>query len=801
MNFTPSFSHMSKKNCFHCGTECNIHEIKFDNKPFCCNGCKTVYEILNQNELTCYYDLENSPGTIPSEIKGKFNYLDNERIAEKLIEFNDGITSVINFYIPTIHCSSCIWVLENLHKLNKGIKVSLVDFPKKEVRITYKNSQISLREVVELITSIAYEPFISLDDDVAKKKSINRTLVYQVAVAGFAFGNVMLLSFPEYFEMDEFWLNRYKPFFRGLMFLFALPAVVYSARDYLISAYKGLKHNILNIDVPISLGILVLFFRSCYEVFSGIGQGYFDSLTGLIFFLLLGKVFQQKTYSFLSFERDYKSYFPIAVTKINSDKTEENIAVHDIEKGHRLLIRNEEIIPVDGILLNGNALLDYSFVTGESMPVIKKSGDKLFAGGKQTSGAIEMEVLQTVTQSYLTQLWSNDVFQKNSSKNIKSITDTISKYFTIIILSIALFSGIYWFIIDKSIAFQVVSAILIIACPCALALSAPFALGNMLRIFGREKFYLKNTHVIEAMSKINVVVFDKTGTITTNETSDVRYEGKPLSKEEIRGVKGLLRASNHPLSRMLYDTIDLNENIIISEFKEVLGKGITGSIGNYTIKLGSPAYVGAKEQLNNQTNIYVKINNEFKGKYIFQNAYRKGLEDVFKKLTINFDISILSGDNEGEKQNLEKILPENSQLLFDQKPENKLDFIKKLQEEKKQSIMMLGDGLNDAGALAQSDVGLAVSENINVFSPACDGILDATVFNKLPVFITLSHKTLSIIKISFVISFLYNIIGLLFAVSGNLSPIIAAILMPISSISVVIFVTLSTNFIAKKLLH
>ena len=794
------FSSMSKINCFHCGADCKLHKIKFDNKTFCCNGCKTVFEILNQNELTCYYDLERTPGTIPSDIKGKYNYLENEKIAEKIVEFNDGETSVVNFFIPSIHCSSCIWVLENLDKLNNGIKVALVNFPKKEVRITFKNSEISLREVVELITSIAYEPYISLDDDKQNKNSVNRTLIYQVAVAGFVFGNVMLLSFPEYFEMDEFWLNKYKPFFRGLMFVFSIPAVIYSARDYLISAYKGLNNKILNIDVPISLGILVLFFRSCYEIFSQTGQGYFDSLTGLIFFLLLGKMFQQKTYSFLSFERDYNSYFPIAITKVNKDKSEESIAVHDIKKGDRLLIRNEEIIPVDGILLNGNALLDYSFVTGESMPVIKKSGDKLFAGGKQTSGAIEMEVLQTIEQSYLTQLWSNDVFQKGRSKNIKSITDSISKYFTIVILSIALISGVYWFIIDKAIAFQVVSAILIIACPCALALSAPFALGNMIRLFGRNKFYLKNTNVIEAISKINTVVFDKTGTITTNETSDIQFIGTVLSQPEMSRVKAILRASNHPLSRMLYDSIDVKESKIITDFKEELGNGIRGCVDDFYIKLGSNSYVGAGESLKDQTNIYLKIDKAIRGKFIFQNAYRKGLEDIFKRLGADLSISILTGDNEGEKQNLQKILPVNSQLLFNQRPEDKLDFIKNLQD-KKQNIMMLGDGLNDAGALAQSNVGIAVSENINVFSPACDGILDATVFKKLPVFISLSHKTMRIIKISFVISFLYNIIGLIFAVSGNLSPIVAAILMPISSISVVLFVTLSTNFIAKKLLH
>ena len=356
---------MPKENCYHCGTTCDTDKIEFDDKLFCCNGCRTVYEILNQNELTCYYDLEKTPGSIPKEIQGKYNYLDNEEIAGKIIEFSDNETSVVNFSIPNIHCSSCIWVLENLNKLNKGVKTALVNFPKKEVRITFKNTEISLREIAELITSIGYEPYISLDNAEASISKINRKLIYQVAIAGFAFGNIMMLSFPEYFEMDEYWLNRFKPFFRGIMFALTLPTVFYSASDYFISAYKGLKHKILNINVPISLGILVLFVRSTYDILSQTGQGYFDSLTGLIFFLLLGKVFQQKTYSFLSFERDYKSYFPIAVTKIKKNKDEENIAVHHIKKGDRLLIRNEEIIPVDGILLNGNALLDYSFVTGE----------------------------------------------------------------------------------------------------------------------------------------------------------------------------------------------------------------------------------------------------------------------------------------------------------------------------------------------------------------------------------------------------------------------------------------------------
>jgi P-type Cu+ transporter len=787
---------MSKETCYHCGVLCNTLHFKINDKYFCCNGCKTVYEILNQNELNCYYDLTEAPGNIPKEIKGKYNYLDNSDIASKLLEFDDGKTAIIKFNIPSIHCSSCIWILENLHKLNSNIKNALVNFPKKTVRITYASTNITLREVVELMTSIGYEPYISLEDASSGKKKHNRRLTYQVAVAGFAFGNIMLMSLPEYFQLDGFWLNQYKPFFRGIMLVLAIPVVLYSARDYFISAYKGLRHKVLNIDVPIALGISVLFIRSSYDILLNIGQGYFDSLAGLVFFLLLGKIFQQRTYNFLSFERDYKSYFPIAVTKINKDKKESNIPVYDIKRGDRLLIRHQELVPVDGILIKGNALLDYSFVTGESVPIEKKSGDKIFAGGKQLSGVFEMDVLETVSQSYLTQLWSNEIFSKKADHSIKSLTDAISKKFTIIILSIAFVSAIYWYGINPSESFNVFTAVLIIACPCALALAAPFAMGNMLRIFGNTKFYLKNALVIEDLSKVNTIVFDKTGTLTTSK-SQIHYEGTVLSKTDKQYIKALLRHSNHTLSRRLYDFIALESELEISNFKEEIGRGIVGSINNTEVKIGSAVFVGAKDSNKSlQTNIWIKIDSQIRGLYTFENSYRKHLQKVFKALK-KYKLVILSGDNEGEKEKLSKILPSQISYYFNQKPQQKLEFIKGLQS-RGEKVMMIGDGLNDAGALAQSDVGIAVSEDINIFSPACDGIIAAEKFRMIPNYLKSAKSTLKLIKISFVISFIYNILGIFFAVQGKLSPIVAAILMPISSISVVLFVTIGTKFISKK---
>lgn len=795
---------MDTTNCFHCGLDINkADEIVFDQKNFCCNGCKTVYEIFSVNDLGCYYDFEQSPGATPLDIKGKYDFLDNQQIVDKLLEFQEDSTAVVSLNIPHIHCSSCIWILENLQKLQNGIISSQVNFHQKSVRITYRSHAVTLKEIVYLLSSIGYEPYISLENYETGTQKVDRSLTYKLGLAFFCFGNIMLLSFPEYFEVGEFWLDTYKPFFRGLIFALSLPAFFYSASGYYVSAYKSIRSRMLNIDIPIALGIIVMFVRSVVDITFDYGSGFFDSLTGLIFFMLLGKMFQTKTYSFLSFERDFKSYFPIAVTKINLDLSEENIPVYAVEKGNRLLIRNQELLPVDGILMSESAAIDYSFVTGEAEPIIKKSGDKIFAGGKQVGKSIEMEVLQSVSQSYLTQLWSNEVFQKSVHQKHKSITDSISRYFTPILLLIAFLGFGYWIFIDANTAFNVFTAVLIVACPCALALTAPFTMGNLLRILGKKKLYLKNALVIEQLAAVNTIVFDKTGTITTNKKTAISYQGKLLTNDDLVLIKNSLRPSNHPLSRMLYDFLPELKTAKIEAFEEITGKGIKASCQGVDIKLGSASF--CKTNANSietdikNTAVHIAIGTEYYGAYIFENQYRKGLEDLFKTLSTQYELKVLSGDNEGERDTLARILPPGTELVFNQKPEQKLDFIKKLQDQGK-NVMMVGDGLNDAGALAQSNVGISISENVNVFSPACDGILEANAFEQLSFFLKLSKKGMTTIKMSFTLSLLYNVVGLSFAITGHLLPLVAAIIMPLSTITIVSFVTVMSNFYARKFL-
>ncbi|MBK7978582.1 MAG: heavy metal translocating P-type ATPase metal-binding domain-containing protein [Ignavibacteriae bacterium] len=787
--------------CFHCGEECSDNEIKINEKVFCCNGCKTVYELLDANDLCTYYSIDENPGlTQKNDIKKNFDFLDDSDLKEKLIDFTDGKITSITFSIPQVHCSSCIWILENLYKMDSGIIHSEANFLKKIVSIKFDESKTSLKKIVILLDSIGYQPDLNLaEKEVEKSAIINKKLWYKIGVAGFAAGNIMLFSFPEYLSLNEITTDSVKPVFSYLNVLFALPVFFYSASDYFISAYKGLRKKIVNIDVPISIGIIVLFLRSLYEIFSRTGAGYLDSMTALVFFMIVGKMFQSKTYAALNFERNYKSYFPIAVT-ILKNKIETTKPVEKLEVKDRIIIKNGELIPADSVLINGNAFIDYSFVTGESNPVEKVNGDLIYAGGRQVGGAIEVEIIKEVSQSYLTQLWNNKTFQKEDDSRIDAFVNIVSKYFTIVILFIAASAAFYWLPINKSIAFNSLTAVLIIACPCALALSTPFTLGNSLRIFGRNKFYLKSTHVIEKLSKITSIVFDKTGTITETQNANVEFIGDNLSEFEIKLVKSLVHNSSHPLSKNIFRIFPNAELFKIFEYQEIPGQGISAIIDGIKVQIGSKVYVSeTKEKVENNlsTKVFLAFDDMVRGFFKISNSYRENLKEVISALQNDYKLSLLSGDNDSERKLLTDYFNLETEMLFKQSPFDKLKCIEKMQENGEQ-VLMIGDGLNDAGALKKSNVGISIAENINNFSPACDGILDSQSFNKLDDFIKFSKTSKNIIIISFIISFFYNVIGLSFAVQGKLSPVVSAILMPLSSISVVAFATLTTNLMAKR---
>jgi Cu+-exporting ATPase len=786
----------SATKCFHCGDALPPAPYQLHKKEFCCLGCIGVYRILSENNLSDYYLYNDVPGQTQKNKDLHYEYLEEPAIAAALVDYTDERITIITMYIPAIHCSSCIWLLESLHKLNANITSSRVDFLKKQVVITFHNKALTLKGVVETLARIGYEPLISLQDVVKKQQDPggDRKLITQIAVAGFCFGNTMLLSFPEYFGLSGL-EQEFKHFFGILNLAFALPVVFYSGRDYFISAWLNLKNGVLNLDFPLALGILVMFLRSIAEIVTDSGAGFVDTLCGLVFFLLIGKWMQQHTYHHLSFERDYRSYFPVAVTVLK-DGLEKAVPLDKLHKGDRILIRSNEIIPADAILLKGTAVLDFSFVTGESKPSAKVLGEIVYAGGRQLEGAIELEVLKPVSQSYLTRLWNNETFSVDKDR-ISTFSGKASKYFSIALLLVAFSSGLFWMFSDPSKALAAFSAVLIIACPCALALSSPFTLAAVLSIFDKNKFYLKNTAVIEELARIDTFVFDKTGTISNPEASGFTFQGS-ISDAEKQLVSDLARNSGHPLSRELVKWIGMAPRFAVQDYREMVGRGTKGTVNGLMIKMGSAAFLGINAPHGTEGSVvHLVIEDKYLGYFLFVQKWRPRLKELIVKLRKTASLHLLSGDQDQDRKALISFFPDEKQMHFRQSPQNKLDYILELQKAK-HKVLMFGDGLNDAGALKQSDLGVAVTDNINNFTPGCEAILDGASFSKIPDFIQQAKDAVKIIHMSFVISLIYNFVGLSFAVQGMLSPLIAAILMPASTVTIIGFTSITARLYARK---
>ncbi len=786
------------KVCFHCGSSSGSFVVH-DEKDFCCQGCVAVYDILRENKLYTYYDLENAPGIRQdSDGSADYSYLEQEEIKMSVLDFYDGHLARVRLRIPSIHCSSCIWLLENLSRLHKGILSSQVNFTKKEVSISFNEELIRLPQLIALLDSIHYKPLIREKTATAKPGNSGKSLLIKLGVAGFAFGNVMLLSFPDYLSETISIQDNFIQYFGWVSLVLSIPVLLYSASDYFMSAWKNLRKRTVSIDLPIAIGILTIFLRSTYELFTTSGTGYFDSMTGLVFFLLIGKWYQDKTYQALNFESDYTSYFPLGITLITGEG-ENIVPIRKLKAGDRIRIRNQEIIPADALLDSGNTLIDYSFITGESVPVKKKRGDRIFAGGRQLGKSVELIVEKEVETSYLAQLWKERKSEGTDSTFVSGMLDKVSRYFTLSILLISAITSIFWLIANPSLALTAFTSVLIVACPCALALSVPFTYGHVQHILGKENLFLRHSSVVEKLASVNTVVLDKTGTLTDNRKFEVTDDFSSETAGIFNAVKALVRHSFHPLSRAIYEHLSTNKEEETDSFNEIIGVGLEGIVGEKHLKIGAREFVsdGSVLQNDNSTRVFVSVNDRLAGSFKIRNVFRDNWKEVVQTLSQDYEFHLLSGDTEQEKSTIQQVSGHPEQLRFQQSPEDKLKYIRRLKSKGKYTLMV-GDGLNDAGALRESNVGISVAEDVYQFSPSSDAIIQASAMNKLHWMLKFAKASLRVVWISFVFSFLYNIVGIWYAASGRLSPLVAAVLMPLSSVTIVVLATLLTRALGRK---
>jgi len=761
-----------------------------------------VFQILSANGMERFYTIDSTPGVRPpDELSPGYAALDQPDVRRRVVDFSNGNITRVTFRIPAMHCAACVWLLENLYRLIPGTGRSEVNFPRKEVTILIEDDKVQLSDLAARLASLGYPPELKLDRlSGAIDTTGHRRLLLQLGIAGFAFGNVMLLSFPSYLGLDPARDATLLHVFGIVSLLVSFPVLLFSAQDFFRGAWVGLRQRYLTIDFPLALGITALFVQSMVDIIRQSGEGYLDSFTGLVFLLLCGKWFQRRTYDALSFDRDYRSYFPLSVIR-RRDGRDEPTALTELKPGDRVVVRHGEIVPADSVLISGDGRLDYSFVTGEADPVSIDSGAYVYAGGRQVGGALEIELVKDVSQSYLTSLWNNEAFRKPREQERHNLTNKAGHWFTVAVVGIAVATALYWWATDPAQMARTFCAVLIVACPCALALAAPFTFSTAQRHLGKAGLFLRSPAVVEAMGKTDEIVFDKTGTLTSGPTGTAVFEGQPLSEIEATWIAALARHSSHPASRAIAVLLggrrdQRDTELLVEQFQEISGSGIRGRIAGREIALGSASWIGSAAPDGHGT--WIKIDAQIRGRFLIGQHERPGLGALIDAIRKHgWRIALLSGDRPTAAARFRELFGDRADLRFEQSPHDKLNYIRQKQGEGRR-LLMIGDGLNDAGALRQSDVGIAVSDDVTLFSPACDAILAGNVFARIPAFLRYSRASLVILKAAFCLSIIYNITGIAFAASGMLSPLVSAILMPLSSFTVISFSLFAATWAAKR---
>ncbi|MFI5202420.1 MAG: heavy metal translocating P-type ATPase, partial [Candidatus Kapaibacterium sp.] len=461
---------LSETYCAHCGDVCSGTSVMFEGKPFCCTGCRAVYEMLSGLDLCEYYNQDDRAGISMKRTSHlDFEILDDPDVARKLLSFTSRAMNRIAWRVPALHCASCVWLLEQLDRMEPGVLSSAVDMMRKTVTVDYNPEVTSLRKIAERMSRVGYTPLLRLEGTSAHDFKATRGLYTRLGIAGFAAANTMLAYLARYLAAPRGLEPSISTAFNIISVTLSIPVLLYCASPWFVQARAALRERKLTLDVPVALGIAVLFSRSLLDLGLGNGVGYLDSFNGLVFFLLIGRLFQQKAFDALSFDRTYRSFFPLSV-RIEKNEESKTIPIEQVKIGDTLTVRNGEVIPCDSVLKSEIGYIDYSFVTGESMPVECTADQIVNAGGRIVGRATRLIAIKTVSQSDLASMWERSSARPGRSQLLR-LSDLFGKWFTIGALGIAIIAGLAW-LPNVGIAFNVFTAVLIVACPCALTLAA-----------------------------------------------------------------------------------------------------------------------------------------------------------------------------------------------------------------------------------------------------------------------------------------------------------------------------------------
>ncbi len=791
--------------CTHCGlpVPSGMEAGGIGEPIFCCDGCATVYEILREGGLDAYYQMTERRQAPVSATGHRFEEFDHPSYRELYVTARpDGLLETY-FYLEGVACGSCVWLVERVPLLVPGMSRAELDARRARVLVVWDGASVTLSSIARTLDTLGYRPhpYRGLRAE-ALRRSEDRAALARIGVAGAIAVNTMLVALALY----SGWLTGMEPayerYFRWISLLLVTPAMFGPGLVFFRGAWAAIRTRSLHMDLPIAIALAAGYGRGLMNTVTDSGPIYFDGVTLLIFLLLVGRFLQQRAQRAAGDSAELLYSLSPSTARVVEGETAREIPVEALLPGMIVEVRADETLPADGVVVEGRSSIDLSLLTGESRLATVEAGAPAFAGTVNRGALVRMRVDRAGEATRLGRILREAEAGALRRAPVVALADRMSGVFVLVVLALALVTLALWWRTSPSFAVDQAIALLIVTCPCALALATPLAVSVAIGRAARSGILVRGGAALESLARPGTIFFDKTGTVTEGRTALLSWEGPEDTKALVLALE---RHSSHPLARGFEAAW---AGIAVLEATEALytaGGGLEGVVAGCRVVVGSPAFVAARAKAGAQaaangegTPVWVAVDGEVVGRARFGDKIRADAGESLAWLRARgFTPRLLSGDDPSVVASVGSALgfaPDACRGAAT--PEEKLRVVE--EQSRRGPVVMVGDGVNDAAAIARATVGVGVSGGAEASLAAADVYLTRPGLGSLVALVDGAQRTLHVIRRNIVFSIAYNLVGAGLAMAGLINPLLAAILMPASSMTVVLASWKSTTFETKS---
>ncbi|HTQ04714.1 MAG TPA: cation-translocating P-type ATPase [Polyangiaceae bacterium] len=795
--------------CAHCGLPVAPTEPRASGPRFCCSACGVAYSIIHEAGLGAYYlhrDAGQADGAAKTRATGRSYAEYDDPVFEASHVETTPDCARIELFLEGLHCTACVWLVERLDRVVPGVASARLDLGRAALDVRFDPGRVTPSAIARGLDGLGYPPHPSGSARRAGEAQGERKLWVRLGVAGALAGNVMLMALALYSGAASD--PTYAALFRWGSFLLSSVSVFYCGSVFLRGAAAAVRTRTPHMDLPVSIGILTGFARSAWNTLSSRGEIYFDSISVLIFLLLVGRWLQLRHQRGAARALELiAALAPRAARRVEGDRLVE-VPAESLATGDIVEVAADERIPVDGVIVAGRTSVDSSWLTGESMPEERAPGDRVYAGTHNTSHTIRLRVEVAGAETRLGRLMQSVEAAQSRRAPIVRLADRVAGRFVVAVLAASALTFAAWCFVDPSRALDNAVALLVVTCPCALGMATPLAVSAALRRAARAGVFFKGGEFLEALAHPGTIAFDKTGTLTEGRLALASFMGENSVVPLLRAAE---RRSPHPIGRALYAGLAAASELEADEVTELPGAGVVARVAGHEVRVGSAAHVlgGRKSalgfwqaELTRQVSlgrpaVACSVDGAVRAVASFDDPLRADAVGSLATLrSLGYRIALLSGDHELVVRSLEPELGELVTARGGMSPEDKLAWVEAARREG--PVVMVGDGVNDAAAMSAADVAIAVHGGAEASLVAADAFTTEPGVSKVLEAVVGARRTLGVIRRGIGFSLAYNVVGVVLCMGGWISPLLAAVLMPLSSLTVVTQALRARTFDAPK---